>query len=200
MMRSGADHVPGLHELLSEDHAAVAHLASIPLLKAFPVRCKSSQLPILRILLGAALLRIEVTQFLELIDRKLDRRSMNVAQRVHWLAAGLSASPTLYLNTLESYVAGSERRVRYLAEAMDKLRRVSNQRMDVPALRILIHLIGGSYRPFSQYLKSDGSDSEEGGAVTPAMFAGSSVEADINQLGRHALRSRHRRPRGTIVR
>ena len=181
-MRTGADFVPGLDELLSEDHEAVARLATLPLLKAFPVRCKASQLPILRILLGAALLRSEVTQVLELIDKKLAHRSMNVAQRVHWLAAGLLGSPDSYLEMLQSYVAGSERRVRYLAEAMDNLRRVSNQRMDVPALRILIHLIGVSYRPFSQYLKSDGSDSEEGGAVTPAMFAGSSVEAYINQL------------------
>ena len=73
-MRTGADFVSGLHELLSDDHAAVARLATLPLLKAFPVRCRESQLPILRILLGAALLRSELTQVLELIDRKLDHR------------------------------------------------------------------------------------------------------------------------------
>ena len=182
MMRSGADFVSGLHDLLSDDHAAVARLASIPLLKALPVRCRSSQLQILRILLGAALLQSEVTQVLELIDNKLAHRSMNVAQRVHWLAAGLLASPDTYLGMLQSYVAGNERRVRYVAEAVTSLPLPLIQHFDVPALRILIHLIGGSYRPFSHYLKSDGSDSEEGGAVTPAMFAGSSVEAYINQL------------------
>ena len=182
MMRDGADFVPGLHELLSDDHAAVARLVSVRLLKAFPVRCKSSQLQILRILLGAALLQSEVTQILELIDKKLAHRSMNVAQRVHWLAAGLLASPDSYLGMLQSYVAGNERRVRYVAEAVTSLPPPLIQHLDVPALRILIHLIGGSYRPCSRYLKSDGSDSAEGGAVTPAMFAGSSVEAYIKQL------------------
>ena len=32
---------------------------------------------------------------------------MNVAQRVHWLAAGLLGSPDSYLEMLQSYVTGS---------------------------------------------------------------------------------------------
>ena len=184
MMRCGADYVPGLHELLSEDHAAVARLATLPLLKAFPVRCKASQIPILSDLFRAALLHCETESFLELIDKKLAHRSLNVAQRVYWLAAGLLFSPELYLNRLESYVASNERRIRHLAAFLtdNDLSPRLTEGFDAPVLRVLIRLIGGSYRPFSRYLKSDGSDSEEGGVVTPAMFAGSSVEAYINQL------------------
>ena len=175
MMRGGADYVPGFHEILSEDHVAVARLATVPLLKAFPVRCTKRQLPNLKILFRAALLHCEKGSFLELINKKLAHRSMNVAQRVYWLTAGLSVWPQLYLNRLESYVGGSERRVRYLAEAFASLPRASIQRLDVPVLRILIRLIGGSCKPYS-------IDSLGATGTKPAMAAADCIRGSIDRL------------------
>ena len=40
-LRSGSEHISGLFELARrEDHAQVAKYASLPLLHAFPTRCK----------------------------------------------------------------------------------------------------------------------------------------------------------------
>ncbi len=185
-LQNGMNSVAGLYELAhTPDHAEVARLASLPFLKAFPVRCTERQLPNLSILLPAALLHCEKTSFLELINRKLAHRSMNVAQRVYWLAAGLLASPHTYLVKLESYVAGSQRRVWLLAEVIATIYDVPReliQRMDIPALKLLIRLIGSYCRPFTFSSDPDSSDSEEGGSVTPAMEAGFRILEFINRL------------------
>ena len=176
-IRSGADFVSGLHELLSEDYAAVTYLAALPLLKAFPVRCKKEQLPRLSILLQAALLHCEGTPFLNLIDNKLAHRSMNVGQQVYWLAAGLLASSDLYLKRLESYVAGNERRVRHLAAFLtdDDFSPRLVEGFDALVLQLLIRLIGSSYRPYSHASR---------GAffVTPNIVASGRIEGFINKL------------------
>ena len=186
MLHNGMNSVAGLYELAhSPDHAEVARLASLPLLKAFPVRCTERQLLSLSILLHAALLHCEKTSFLPLMNRKLAHRSMNVAQRVYWLAAGLLVSPNTYLEKLESYVARSQRRVWRLAEVIAAIYNVPPeliQRMDIPALKLLIRLIGSYCRPFTFSSDPDGSDSEEGGSVTPAMEAGLRILEFINRL------------------
>ena len=176
-IRSGTDFVSGLHELLSEDHAAVAYWAALPLLKAFPVRCSKGQLPNLSILLQAALLHYEGTPILKLIDKKLAHRSMNVGQRVYWLAAGLLASPDLYLKRLESYVARNERRVRNLAAFLpdDDFSPRLVEGFDALVLRILIRLIGSSYRPYSHA-------SQGAVRITPNIVASERIEGFINKL------------------
>ena len=148
-LRNGADYFSGLHDLVqSDNYAIVARSALLPLLKAFPVRCRRRQLQGLSSLLQAALLRCEETLFLELIGEKLDHSSMNVAQRVYWLAIGVLASPESYIERLESYVAGVERRIRCLAEVVASLQQTLAQRLDVPALQLLVQQLGSSFRPY----------------------------------------------------
>ena len=151
-MEGGNDFREDLYDLaLSENHATVAGLAALPLLTSLPVRCTARQMPGLGILLQAALLYSEETALLELIDRKLVYRGMNVGQRVHWLAAGFLAAPDKFREALESYVAGNERRVRHLAAfaAGDDFPAALIGRLDVRMLRVLIRLIGSTYRPYS---------------------------------------------------
>ena len=152
-MEGGNDFREDLYDLaLSEDHATVAGLAALPLLTSLPVRCTARQLPGLGILLQAALLYGEETALLELIDRKLAYRGMNVGQRIHWLAAGFLAAPDKYRAALESYVAGNERRVRHLAAfaAGDDFPAALIGRLDVRMLKVFIRLIGSTYRPYSR--------------------------------------------------
>ena len=116
-LRAGSESLADAHYLAhSSEYAPVARSVSIPLLKVFPVRCRTGQLPILRSLLQAACQYGDRTRFLELIDRKLALRSMNVGQRVYWLAAGLFMCPKAYGNRLESYVSGKAARIHRLAE------------------------------------------------------------------------------------
>ena len=160
----------------SADHEAVARRAVLPLLDAFPVRCKARQLPELGALLKAALLRCEKAPLVERIDRKLACRGMNVAQRVYWRAAGLVAEPGRYHDPLKSYVAGRERRIRHLARFAVSLPGVLIDRLDVAALALLVRLLGPAHRPRSR------SSARGPVWVTPAMEAAERIEQLARRL------------------
>ena len=180
-LRKDAESPAGIHELAhSPDHARVARLATMPLLRQFPVRCASGQLSSLNHLLLAARRHCDTDQLLDLIDEKHADRRMSVAQRVHWLVAGLCMAPETYVERLESYATGNERRIRFLAEAVTGQFGISPDlkcRQSAPALRLLIRLIGASCRPYSLDAHSD-----EGFMVTPEMTAADRVRDCIELL------------------
>ncbi len=180
-LRNGAESPAGLHELAhSADHARVARIAAIPLLRRFPVRCTSGQLPSLSHLLLAARRHCDVDLLLDLIGEKHAHRGMNVAQRVHWLVAGLCIAPETYVDRLEAYVGARERRTRSLAEAVARQFDLSSGlqcRQSVPALQVLIRLIGASCRPYSL-----DSGSGQGAKVTQEMDAADRVRGFIEEL------------------
>ena len=163
-LRNGADFSHDLHGLAySPDHAALARLVSLRLLSAFPVRCTARQLQSLHHLLQAARLYCEPESFRQLTEKKLSSRSMNMGQRVYWLAAGLLTWQGPYVDKLKSYVAGNERRVRRLAEFIAGTYRNSHrsgQLLGVTATVALIRVIGASCHPHSI-----DEDSQEGGIV-----------------------------------
>ena len=150
-LRKGAESVGELYSLAHDaKHADVARLASLPLLHSFPVRCKEAQLSSLRLLLHAACRYCEKSSFVEMIARKLAFHSMNVGQRVYWLAAGLCVSPGAYLEKVESYTSGNERRITHLAQfAAGRYYKPARmfELLDAPALQLLIRLIAPSCRP-----------------------------------------------------
>ena len=181
-LRKGGESLAGIQELAdSLDHARVARLAAMPLLSQFPVRCASGQLPDLNSLLLAARRHCDNDALLELIDGKHADHRMSVAQRVCWLAAGLCIAPESYTGRLESYVAGKERRIRFLAEAMVSQFDTSSDLMkcqqSVPAFRLLIQLIGTSFRPYSL-----SADDDKGGLMILEMNVAGWVRSVIEQL------------------
>ena len=180
-LRNGAESPAGIHELAhSPDHAQVARLASMPLLRQFPVRSASGQLSSLNHLLLAAKRHCDIDQLLKLIDENHADHRMSVAQRVHWLVAGLCIAPETYVGPLDSYATGKERRIRFLAEAVTGQFGISPDLkywQSAPALRLLIRLIGSSCRPYSL-----DADSDEGIMVTPEMTAADRVRDCIEQL------------------
>ena len=114
--RGDFEHIYELHELAhSPAHAQVARLASLPLLRAFPTRCKLKQLRELDNLLWAAIQHVDKVPFEELIERKLSRTSMNHAQRTHWLTAGLIVSHKGYCERLSDFVRGREKQLQQVA-------------------------------------------------------------------------------------
>ena len=147
-MRSGNSRFTGVYRL--EDSEEIARLAAFPLLESFPVRCTTSQLEELVYLLKTALLHCGEAPVLELLHGKLAHRSMNVAQRICWLAIGFLVSPVSYCERLEAYVAGGdERHVRHLAYIMcrNDLPAALIGRLGVAELELLIRLLGPAYKP-----------------------------------------------------
>ena len=149
-MKSGKDFREDIYDLaLSPEHGAVARLASLPLLEAMPARCTDQQLAGMMILLQTALLYSEKTLLLELIGRKIAYGSMNVGQRVCWLACGFLAAPDTYRERFESYVSQTERRMRHLAAfvASDDVPAALFKLLNVQVTSVLVRLIGSSHWP-----------------------------------------------------
>lgn len=176
-LRSNKQHITGLYALAYiEAYRSVARLASLLLLKAFPVRSTNQQLISLDELLKAALRYADRQELLALIEKKLNLRSMNVAQRVRWLAAGLIVAPEKYLEPLTDFIKGQEKRVQHLADFLadrhDQWSPLDN--LPVSALGLLVRLIGGFFAPYTL---------EGGGWVSPAMNAADFVTRLISRLG-----------------
>ena len=147
------------------NHAQVAKHASLPLLQAFPVRCTLKQVQSLDYLLWAAIQHADRTSLTKLIERKRSLTSMNVAQRIRWLAAGVMVSPETFSDTLEDFMQGKGRRIRslwkfissgageHLIDSGDKAQ-FAFRNLDISVLELLIRLLGSCFaggRDFIQW-------------------------------------------------
>ena len=171
-----------LYELaFDKQYKVVAEFASLPLLKAFPLRCKTEQLRDLGFLLKAASLHCEKGLLLDMVEKKLAFNSMTMAQRSYWLTAGLIVSPDSFLEKMDSYLTGSERRIRFLANAVSFLfvDLELSQQLSVSVLNLLVRSIGFTFRP--NFL-TDGSD--QAGDQIQALDAPEHVRILIDQLSR----------------
>ena len=188
--RSGHESVYKLWELAhDQEHVEVAHRAVLPLLRAFPTRCKLNQLPDLRHLLWASLQHADRDSLRKRIEKKLSLTSMNPPQRVNWLAAGVVVAPSIWKDPLYDFVQGKEGRIRHLASffTSDDPLPFSLGELEMPIVDLLIQLVGSCVGP------SDWAG--ENGAVTAAkkssdlvnkligILAASSDEAAGNILG-----------------
>lgn len=150
--------------------------ALFEVLSKFPLRARSELLRALDSLLWNVLDCSDEAELPQLIDAKLANSSMGVAQRVHWLAAGVVSAPEHYMEQATRFVRSSERRARHLADffnAGDPLE--SDRREFNPAtVRALIELMGPAFAPDSLY---------ESGTFTPEMKASRQIERFIRRLG-----------------
>ena len=171
-LRSGKEHIRGLWELATDEaHAEVARLSALPILRAFPTRCKDKQLDALHWLLLAAIRNVVRDSLNDLIAKKAALKSMNVSQRAYWLAAGLVTLPKIYVAQIESFVADSERRTRHVARFFSE--RWFDHQFDSAIAGALISLIGRWYGPELAH---------PNGLVTPAARASQMVTGSINQI------------------
>ena len=128
-------------------HAEVATLATVDLLRLFPLRCKIEHLPTLRLLLSAALRHASRLDLADLVQQKLSLRSLTAMQRVHWRCCGLTLDADTHIESLLTLLAGRRRdqRIQCVADliyAEDSNERVLEvQALAVgPATKLLRHL------------------------------------------------------------
>ncbi|MYK68329.1 MAG: hypothetical protein F4020_01800 [Gammaproteobacteria bacterium] len=138
--------------------------ATLSVLKTFPLRAGLAKLTILDRLLWSALGFADRSRLFDLIEAKLSAKSMEVAQRVRWLAAALVAAPESSTDRLAECVRGRERRVRALAAFFgsgDSTAALPSPSYEecAQALRTLISVMGRSSAP---------PDSDQWVAIEPA--------------------------------
>ena len=160
------------------DHASVARLAALPLLRSFHPRATADQFPSLQTLLFAAILWSGKKTFRRLIKRKLDLSSMTVAQRVCWLVAGFWTAPEIYSEKLKSYIAGDDIRIQQVIEFIARAPKNMLGRCKIKSLPVLIQLLGSFCAPWFYKLDHLGMAQR----VTPAMKASRRIETWINLL------------------
>ena len=146
--RKIVDH-PTLFQPADDHHAAVAALAIPQLLRSFPPRATSRQLPALKHMLRAAIRHCPAEELVQFINRKLAIRSMNVAQRIYCCCTGLLVEPATFTSRLQKEISGGgERRVRHVASYLaSDGNAVWIGKLNVPALDLLIQSMGRSYWP-----------------------------------------------------
>lgn len=150
LLASGAP-IPDAHQLVRDPvHTAVARKATLPLLKAFPVRARAEQFSTLDGLLCSALESATHepfgASFRQLLGKKLRSRSMTAGQRTRWLAAALLLDSGAFLPELDTNVGGSAIRIRGLAAFLQRVPRLSD-RLDAPVAEFLIRTLGPDALP-----------------------------------------------------
>lgn len=176
-----------LYRLHDDHHRAVADIAIIPVLRSYPTRVAAKRLRLLASLLGIAFARCPAGVG-ALVRTKLSAKSMDIAQRMYWLSAGLLTGQSDYLRLLQDALnAGDERRSRHVATfftAGDWWGHVQN--LSPAALGLLVRSVGSSYGPVYR---------EPGRtyAVTQPMESEGLVRRWIDQLGSLAA------PEATVI-
>ena len=116
-LRAGKEVPSGLNELDGADgHDDAVHVVRLKLLQAFPTRSSNQQNLLLDRLLTESLDHPDRTALLALAERKQVLKSMPVAQRIRWWATDALIVQGPRLQQLNSNLAGSEVRIRHLAE------------------------------------------------------------------------------------
>lgn len=170
-----------LHSLLRDDHAEVARHAALPLLSGFSVRSQGNQLQVLDRLLWAALAHADRTKFLRIVARKIGSKSMTVAQRPHWVAAGLAAAPEEYRERFETLTRDEEAaRAAAIFLCPQHATTFPDDETDSAILQLLIARLGAIFAP---------PDSVEAGLMLWTEWATDRVAGFIRRLGSRAGRS-----------
>ncbi|MFT6046664.1 MAG: hypothetical protein ACI9WC_002371 [Arenicella sp.] len=116
MLTAKVRHIHGVYQLAHDPkYHKIARLATIPLLKSYPVRANKQLTSTLESLLKAAIEYGDRASLLELITERLSLKSLDIAQHVYWLATGLIIASAQYESKVRTYVNGNVTRINYLS-------------------------------------------------------------------------------------
>ena len=114
-LKSRKEHIHGIYSLAHDSkYAEIAKRVVPALLACFPHRARLTQLSALEYLLKSALHYMDRDELDLQIQARLRLTSLDVAQRIYWLSAGVILNADKYLEALTKYVAGKEIRVGHL--------------------------------------------------------------------------------------
>lgn len=178
MLTAKAQHIHGIYQLLHDpDYQENAKLTAIPLLEIYPVRANKQQTSTLEYLLKAAIEYGDRNRLLTLIAEKLTLKSLNVAQRVYWLATGLVLESTQYEPIVRKYVNSNVTRINHLSAFLYSGHQTTQSGFHLPPN--IIGLIVELLAPRSTPHWTNSKDSR----VTRSMHEGDYVRSLLNRLG-----------------
>ena len=188
LVQYGETSMPDLHSLVHDAaHQEVARRATLPLLRAFPVRAKAERLRLLNQLLWSGLRLPDSTALGTTIEEKLTSRSMTLDQRTCWLAAGLASGPTSFLPRIEQQITGSKQIAR-LAEFFSPSYPVERlmEKLDTAAVAFLIRTIGQMFEPIQEEglitMRTDAADCVRGLIARLGASPDSNAATELNSL------------------
>lgn len=177
MLAAKAQHIYGAYQLSHDpEYHEIARLSSIPILKAYPTRANKQQASTLEHLLKAAIKYGDRASLLALISEKVALKSMDIAQHVYWLAAGLIVEPSRYEPIVRKYVSGNVTRINHLSAFLYD--GFGSQQLGFPLSPNTIGLIIELLAPRSSPYWPEREDSR----VTRAMHEGDYVRSLLKRL------------------
>ena len=186
LLRTRKEILPDFYGLAhKKEFGPVARTATEPLLRAFPVLAAARQLDDLNRLLWSGLQHLESTTLRQIIEKKLEAKSMAPTRRVRWLAAGLASGSTEFLPRLSREVGDSERRVHSLASFFTPPDPVAGltEKLDTPAIEFLIRMLGKTFAPtWEEGVQTIRTEASEQIDRLLARLAGRSDERAANAL------------------
>ena len=158
LLQNGDSTLRDLYQFAREDdYAEVAKKATLPLLRAFPLRARANQLKLLDDLLQSALVHCDDAGFRTVINDRTTLDSMTRTQRVHWLTAGLACDPEAFgrqlSTTSDSQLRASVLKSFYAAGTVHRIPRLT-ERLAPAALELLVRELGRTASPFLSNLGS----------------------------------------------
>ena len=176
-LKTQTPHIDCIYSLAQKGaYDGVARKIILKTLGYFPIRSSNDRLNILRQLLGIALDKTPNGDFLDLINKKLNHKSMNVGQRCYWLATGLLLAPDEYLQPVKELVNHQKHAIQHLAEFFARANDPNSSLKQLPTEVVaeLIRLIGATFAPY----RIEGTD-----WVSPAMATADLISGLIQHLG-----------------
>ncbi|MDE0117905.1 MAG: hypothetical protein OXT07_14985 [bacterium] len=165
-LKAGDEYPPGFYDLdrvksqanrvsdTSDGLADRINHTRVRLLRSFPVRAPSKQMPVLDQLLGPALRFPDRAALEAVVEKKLRAKSATDAQKVRWLTAGALLSPSQHRDALRDFIGSNDERVRHLAEFLrgcsenDSWGPSVMDQCSAPALlRDVVQMLGRLYGP-----------------------------------------------------
>jgi hypothetical protein len=125
-----------------EAYQEVRPSALMEILRALPLRLDGHQMRDFKDLLTSAL-QLGTEDLAEVVEHRLDSKSLDMPQRLYWLTVGAFIDPIRYLTEFSEYVSSSWKRIELMATFVDELLRKSEvtQRASVQWLGKLIEIV-----------------------------------------------------------
>jgi hypothetical protein len=175
-LKSRQEVLNGSYEIAHDrSYCEVARIAVPQLLERFPLRVKAGQLRHLEHLLSAAL-GYSVARLPELVEKKTSAKSMDVAQKVYWLAAAMLLDPEKHEAQLWGYIGNSWTRANYLAGFLSERSGGLSSRFELSP-----RTIGKLIELLSPHAELDWPAG--GGLINDAMRRGDQIRSMVTRLG-----------------